>query len=677
MFLGVEYLFVQELFPLYAGLTYDADPSYQYLLNSLMLLNAQSPSHTDHPGTTVQILMALVVGAKYSFGVLTNEGYSEDIFYSVLSDPEGYLVTIASVLILLNTWSMFFLGKRIYQTTHNLRLSTLSQFTPFLFINTLPSVAYPGPESVLLIVTTCLLALLAPIIFKCRGGAAPKINAVQVGIVCGVGLATKLTFAPLLILISLLRYRAALIAIVSTALAFFFLVAPLWPKLEKLLSWGLSLLTRNGSYGGGDPIGLFMIDGLFKKIQFLFSQLPLLYILIVLVVLFFITCFKNYKFLQLFIASRKYCSTTSESPNNNKSQLLDYMPVWICLVTITIISLQILIVAKHPGPSVASPLRYMLPIFPLLVVSIAGVLFHTGIASRGREFKLAVFSLFQLATVAMAIVVTTRSYTYLSDNRIIQAEALEAVQTEISKFINPIVIGTYDCILPNCAVSYGVSASEGLAGKLRELLSDHHDFNIWNSLLNSKNAVWLPLSFVKSAIDQGRTVLLSSRSNYPELEGFWADILVNRPTQTLYKIRGLAVPVNKAVMFNSDALNFDGWSFSETSFRWSLGKYSAISFYLNASNSTLKPQHPSMLQLEFNTLGPQALSVSLNNQKIFDSDVEGVGLVHNIVLPIGLLREGKNTLSFSTPAAKAPNANDQRELAIAFKSMSLSPQWYR
>ena len=37
------------------------DPEYVYLLNSLNLLNIQPPSHTDHPGTTLQIFGAIVI----------------------------------------------------------------------------------------------------------------------------------------------------------------------------------------------------------------------------------------------------------------------------------------------------------------------------------------------------------------------------------------------------------------------------------------------------------------------------------------------------------------------------------------------------------------------------------------------------------------------------------------
>jgi hypothetical protein len=43
--------------PYYLG--YNSDPAYAYLLNSLNILNGVPPGHTDHPGTTVQLLGAV------------------------------------------------------------------------------------------------------------------------------------------------------------------------------------------------------------------------------------------------------------------------------------------------------------------------------------------------------------------------------------------------------------------------------------------------------------------------------------------------------------------------------------------------------------------------------------------------------------------------------------------
>jgi hypothetical protein len=41
------------------------DPDYNYLLNSLSLLKLQTPRHTDHPGTTLQLLGAVVLLLKW------------------------------------------------------------------------------------------------------------------------------------------------------------------------------------------------------------------------------------------------------------------------------------------------------------------------------------------------------------------------------------------------------------------------------------------------------------------------------------------------------------------------------------------------------------------------------------------------------------------------------------
>ena len=664
IFIVIEYSFIKEIFPLYAGRTFDADPAYQYLLNGLMLLNAQAPAHTDHPGTTVQVLIATVILAKWLLGLSKAAISYDDIFYSVLSEPEASLLTVSLVLILLNAYALFYLGKRIYHSTQNFALPILSQFAPFLFAIACPSIAYPSTESLLFFSTTLLLGLLAPIIFKIKGAESITVSPIAVGLICGFGLATKLNFAPLLILILLMRFRASLVASITAGIAFLCFIAPAWSKIGQLYKWGLSLMTHEGNYGIGPQVGFFTISGLTSKIKMLFLVFPFLYALIFLIIFFSLVALSKMKFIQAFFTKRDLNKLSERCGKVNRA--IESRAVWLFFVIILTICLQILMVTKH------FHIRYMLPIFPLIVVGVLAMLPHLSVVLTTKASMAKLLTITTLVLVSTGMVITRDSYQEAKQNNINQAQTLAVVQAEIAKFSNPIVIGTYGCMLPTCALSYGVSASAGLTEKLKDLFRDHYDLNIWNGLLRSNYNGWMPVSFVVQAVSEGRTVLLVVPTQYPDLEGFALDSLIKMPTQALYRVKGLAVPANKSITFNSAALRFDNWSFAETNFRWSLGMQSSISFHLN-SDTTLLNESPNVrLRLQFTTLGSQSLSVYLNDQQILSEQVEGSGIVKDIVLSSNALKSGENVLTFKTPDAKSPSAADDRVLAIAFQSLVLA-----
>jgi hypothetical protein len=135
----------------------------------------------------------------------------------------------------------------------------------------------------------------------------------------------------------------------------------------------------------------------------------------------------------------------------------------------------------------------------------------------------------------------------------------------------------------------------------------------------------------------------------------------------------LAVPLNKPIAFNSAALKFENWSFAETNFRWSLGLHSSISFHLNSKLPIFKDQQLITLRLQFSTLGAQQLIIRLNDNQVFNENVNGPNIFKIINLPINSLKSGQNTLNFDTPNAQSPNAADHRELAVAFQSLTLTP----
>ena len=57
----------------------NSDPEYAYLLNALNVLEGRPPEHVDHPGTTLQMFGAVVIG------LLTMGHSASDLIMSMLS----------------------------------------------------------------------------------------------------------------------------------------------------------------------------------------------------------------------------------------------------------------------------------------------------------------------------------------------------------------------------------------------------------------------------------------------------------------------------------------------------------------------------------------------------------------------------------------------------------------
>src|SRR5207244_11950688 len=107
------------------------NPQYVYLLNSLNLLNIQPPSHTDHPGTTLQIFGAIVILGKWLLSCAVGPCVSLDD--SVLSNPEAYLVTINAILNLFVVGTLVCGGLRVFRFSQLLLTSMRFVLSIFVF----------------------------------------------------------------------------------------------------------------------------------------------------------------------------------------------------------------------------------------------------------------------------------------------------------------------------------------------------------------------------------------------------------------------------------------------------------------------------------------------------------------------------------------------------------------
>ena len=222
---------------------FNLDPDYYYLLNGLRLVEGLSPTDVSHPGTPVQLLVAMVLRLAHPFAT------TADLVNAVLSDPEGHLMAVTSVLYPLLAPALWLLGREVWRWGGVVWPALLAQSAPFLSGIVVKMALHPKPEPFMVICA----ALLAAIGFAAARAEGPRDrHAVWAGVVMGLGVACKLHFAALGVLPLLLfdRRRWAIYAAIS-ALSFAVFFAPALGSLDIWLGWLHRLAMGAGAYGEG------------------------------------------------------------------------------------------------------------------------------------------------------------------------------------------------------------------------------------------------------------------------------------------------------------------------------------------------------------------------------------------------------------------------------------------
>ena len=122
------------------------DPSFIYLLNGLAVAGAKLPHYVDHPGLTLQYLIAVVIRAFHPF-----ESFNS-VVTKVLLETETYLVTTYVLLLLL------FLGTLIFTVKQLAKKKGPQVWIFLLLLFAMPGLAKSmhriSPEPILVILST-------------------------------------------------------------------------------------------------------------------------------------------------------------------------------------------------------------------------------------------------------------------------------------------------------------------------------------------------------------------------------------------------------------------------------------------------------------------------------------------------------------------------------------------
>lgn len=490
---SLSYLFAVLRGPYYLGR--NLDPEYAYLLNSLDILHLVAPGHTDHPGTPLQLLGALVILAHYGITSLFHSTLS--IQDEVLTHPESYLrsinLSLNGLILLLGILN----GKKILQLKGNWILVAAIQFTPFLFTTLLVSTARVSPEPLLLVVVLCLSLILIPA-FTAQGRITSSKTSLLLGIILGIGIATKVTALSLLLLVLLpRRIKDKALALASSIVSFFIFSMPSWARLPRLAQWLISIFLRDGRYGHGD-IGLPNLEALQTSTGDLLSADPGFFVFLGLA---------SGTWLYLLLKHRSSSASTKSSRDH----------IYVIALLLTILAGQTAIIIKHP------PIHYMVPVmalvgpFMLFLFVVLERQWRHNAQSRVLTFGLsAVLGIGLLSSLSNGIGELRTAIAY-------RASVMEAQQLIETSFQGCEVIGYYRSSSLAYALAFGDNFSRTkFASALARLHSEPVFYHIWSQTFHGFDVEdRISSSDLQARINRGECLLMqgtpfSEYRSYPE-----------------------------------------------------------------------------------------------------------------------------------------------------------------
>lgn len=454
-----------SLGPFYYNTGYD--PSYVYLINSLNIVQLKSPQHVDHPGTPVQLTGAVILKLVYFF-----TGNSDDISKDVLGDPEKYLKVIYLVYLIFNTAVMFFCGAAIYKkygsvlTAVLIQLSVFSSFTTSIELTSVTSEIFLIPLTMMLITFSFLYA---------GNGNNSKSNYILIfALICGIAVATKLSFLPM-VLIPFLLIKGAIrkvIFTILTAAVFAVSILPAISNYDYFSGWITGLITHEGVYGSGEK-KIINPDSFIENLLSVFQSEIAFTVSVILMAATILLIILRYK------------SSLREKIIRDKFNLLLSFFLACCF--------QLIIVAKHYSP------RYMLP---ALMLSVPAIYLGTGLLSEILNSKFPRIKLLQAKFIPVFLIIITLSMTIVQFyKRYIQYNEYRNQIDHMNEIIEnypsgKIVVSSYGTSREEYALVFALYYSGEMNSKYKSIILEKYPdklyFDYFNKILFSLEPEYEP-----------------------------------------------------------------------------------------------------------------------------------------------------------------------------------------
>ncbi len=400
------------------------DPDYVYLFNSLIIAEGDGPPYAYHPGTTVQSIGAGVLLARHAAA-----GSSTSLRDEALDNPEGALSAISVILRGIHFFALFTFGWWACRLSGSTLSAVAAQAVTLCSMVTLHSLHRVSPEPLLISVSLLLAA--ATMRALSRPGSIWTRYGIVSGLLMAVGVATKLTFAPIALLPAALacergrhgwklRIAGLFTAVVSLALC----LAPMRKGTGKMLEWFWSLLKADGNYGTSTGHTIINPDTYFQNLRNMCLAEPVTVIVAVVGGVFVLVALL----------------TRAGRDRAVRNRIIALAAV------VAAQAAQYILVAKHPGP------RYLLPAIALsgLTVCLISVVLRTILPRLPAWTAGLVMALAVSCAAAYIGRNTSRDLTRLQADTAARLEVNKAAQAAMKE--GAIVVSMYG----TSSVSYGL-----------------------------------------------------------------------------------------------------------------------------------------------------------------------------------------------------------------------------
>jgi hypothetical protein len=274
------------------------DPEYAYLFNALNMARFRLAGHIDHPGTTMQVAGGIVLQGAWMF-----DPRDENLTKAVLSDPEHYIRILNIATAIMGSLAIFIIALLLFSKIQNIWYALIFQLTPFISGFILYNGFTRVTQEMMLLAAAMAMAAIS-IYWHLRKDETGKNGFILLfGIVSGFGMASKILFAPLMIipLILLEPFTSKKKYIITTLVSFVVFTLPVIRLYPNIAYWIFRLFFHTGRYGSGD-IGIVNTSSYFGDLVSLFRISPLFFIIFLVSILLLIA----FRFHKIFEKNRPY-----------------------------------------------------------------------------------------------------------------------------------------------------------------------------------------------------------------------------------------------------------------------------------------------------------------------------------------------------------------------------------
>ncbi len=309
----------------------NSDGSYQYLFNSLLVMNDLPPCHVIHPGTTVQTLGSLLLTAT------TPGNGVEAMTYNVLLAPERSLMLLQVFFTAFAVIALATTGVFEFERTGSVLCGWAVSGVALLQIETYRSLLFVHPEALLVPLTLLLVVLLIAreqVPPGPSGKRRQRLIDVSLGLIAAAGVVTKVTFAPLCLLPLLVQsgWRGVILTGGSMIVGTAGFLIPLRTQLPRVFEWFTRIANHTGVYGEGES-GFLDPKNYFSDLWRMAAAHPVLCAVIG-------------------VSALAGGAVTLSRPGDPRARRCSRLLLLTCAVQ----ALGLMIVAKHPAPRYALPL---------------------------------------------------------------------------------------------------------------------------------------------------------------------------------------------------------------------------------------------------------------------------------------------------------------------------------